>query len=99
MNYFTSYPISFFLYFYLVFVSYFADGYISRSKSDSGIHYGDASLFPTNDNGFMSNTNSLPKEEPTYSTGTEPSRVLDPRHEVSKRSMGSISALKELVII
>ncbi|XP_028775574.1 RNA polymerase II C-terminal domain phosphatase-like 1 [Neltuma alba] len=81
-------------------LKHLADIYISRSKADSGSHYGDASVFANaNDNGFVGNVNSFPKEELTFSTGSESSRILDPRFEVSKRSMGSISALKELCMI
>ena len=55
------------------------------------------------DNSFMSDTNffgyqSFPKEgSMSFSTASESSRLLDPRLESSKKSMGSISALKELV--
>lgn len=75
-----------------------------RAKADSGSTYGDASGFPSaKDNGFVSSVNSLgnhllPKEElVSFSTASEPLRALDPRFEASKRSVGSISALKELV--
>lgn len=76
------------------------DIYMSRVKADSGSMPGDLSRFPNaNDNGFVGNLSSfgnqpLPKEE---SVSAEPSRLLDPRLEGSKKSMGSVSALKELV--
>lgn len=77
---------------------------MSRVKADSGSMPGDISRFPNaNDNGFVGNLSSfgnqpLPKEESvSFSTAAEPSRLLDPRLEGSKKSMGSVSALKELV--
>ncbi|GMY37319.1 RNA polymerase II C-terminal domain phosphatase-like 1 [Fagus crenata] len=80
-----------------------ANIYMSRVKPDSGSMPGDVSRFPNaNDNGFVGNMNSfgnqpLPKEESvSFSTASEPSRLLDPRLEGSKKSMGSVSALKEL---
>lgn len=80
-----------------------ANMYMSRSKPDSGSMHGDASMFPSaNDNGFVGNLDSfgnqpLSKEESlSFSTASEPSRLLDPRLEGSKKSMGSVSALKEL---
>ncbi|CAL0309356.1 unnamed protein product [Lupinus luteus] len=82
-----------------------ADIYMSHTKADSGSTYGDATAFPgVEDNGFMSGVNSLgnqllPKEElDSFSTASDPLRGLDPRFEV-KRSMGSISALKELCMM
>lgn len=66
--------------------------------------HGDVNRFPNaSDNNFMSDTNSFgyqsfPKEgSMSFSTASESSRLLDPRLESSKKSMGSISALKELV--
>ncbi|CBI35689.3 unnamed protein product, partial [Vitis vinifera] len=53
----------------------------------------------------MSDTNSFgyqsfPKEgSMSFSTASESSRLLDPRLESSKKSMGSISALKELCMM
>lgn len=77
---------------------------MSRAKDDPGSTYGEVSGFHgSHENGFVGSVNSLgndllPKEESVpFSTLSEPSRNLDPRLEVSKRSMGSISALKELV--
>ncbi|PON36796.1 Double-stranded RNA-binding domain containing protein [Parasponia andersonii] len=73
-----------------------ADVYISRVKPDSGSLLPDAS-----DNGFFSNVNSsgslsLAKEESlSFSTASEPSRLLGSRLEGSKKSANSVSALKE----
>lgn len=78
----------------------FADVYMSRVKSDSGSGHGDGSRFSNaNDNCFMGEINSfgsqpLAKDE---SLSSEPSKLLDPRLEGSKKLMGSVSALKELV--
>ncbi|CAK7350626.1 unnamed protein product [Dovyalis caffra] len=76
--------------------------YMSRAKPDSGPMLGDSSRYTSaNDNGFLGNMNSfgnqpLPKDElATYSAASEPSRLLDPRLEGSKKSMGSVTALKE----
>lgn len=83
---------------------FFVDIYLSRAKDESGSAFGDVSGFPNaNDNGYVGNVSSLgnqplPKEESvSFSAASDPSRVLDPRLDVSKRSMGSVSALKELV--
>ncbi|KAL1365121.1 hypothetical protein AAHE18_03G265800 [Arachis hypogaea] len=82
-----------------------ADIYLSRAKAETGSTYGDVSGFQANDNGYVGNINSignqpLSKEESfSFSTASDPSRVLDPRLEVSKRSMGSVSALKELCMM
>ncbi|XP_061375549.1 RNA polymerase II C-terminal domain phosphatase-like 1 isoform X2 [Gastrolobium bilobum] len=83
-----------------------ADVYISHAKADPASTYGDVSGFHgANDNGFVSNVNSLgnqllPKEESVaFSTASESVRVLDSGMEVSKRPMGSISALKELCMM
>lgn len=82
----------------------FADIYISRGKPDSLPIHGDASKFSNvNNNGFMGNMNSFgtqpfPKEDSlSSSTSSEPSRPLDPRLESSKKTVSSVSALKELV--
>ncbi|KAK7362873.1 hypothetical protein VNO77_04998 [Canavalia gladiata] len=87
-------------------IKHLADIYLSCAKDESGSTYGDVSGFPNaNDNGYVGNINSLgnqplPKEESvSFSTASDQSRVLDPRLEVSKRSMGSISALKELCMV
>lgn len=68
--------------------------------------HGDVNRFPNaSDNNFMSDTNSFgyqsfPKEgSMSFSTASESSRLLDPRLESSKKSMGSISALKELCMM
>lgn len=72
------------------------------SPTDVYIH-GDWSILNANGNGFLGSVNSfgdqpLSKEEPvSFSAASEPSRPLDPRLEGSKKSMGSVSALKELV--
>nr|KYP61031.1 hypothetical protein KK1_023455 [Cajanus cajan] len=87
-------------------IKHLADIYLSSAKDEPGSTYGDVSGFPNaNDNGYMGMTSSLgnqslPKEDSaSFSTASDPSRVLDPRLEVSKRSMGSISALKELCMM
>ncbi|XP_011027882.1 PREDICTED: RNA polymerase II C-terminal domain phosphatase-like 1 [Populus euphratica] len=76
--------------------------YMSRSKPDSGPMLGDSSRYPSaNDNGFLGDMNSfgnqplLKDENITYSATSEPSRLLDQRLEGSKKSMGSVTALKE----
>ncbi|KAG5561633.1 hypothetical protein RHGRI_004631 [Rhododendron griersonianum] len=81
-----------------------ADKYMSRLKSDSGSVHGEGSWFSSaNDNGFISAVGSfgyqrLPKEQsPSLSNASDSSRVLDPRLEGSKKSIGSVSALEELV--
>lgn len=78
--------------------------YLSRVKPDSGSLVVDMTKFPdANDNGFVSNVNSFgshsfPKEESvSYSTVSEPSRLFGARLEGSKKSMSSVSALKEYV--
>ncbi|XP_042941676.1 RNA polymerase II C-terminal domain phosphatase-like 1 isoform X2 [Carya illinoinensis] len=79
-----------------------ANMYMSRIKTDSGSMHGNVSILSANINGFLGNLNSfgnqpLSKEEPvSCSTASNPSRLLDPRLEGSKKSMGSLSALKEL---
>ncbi|KAL2344014.1 hypothetical protein Fmac_005299 [Flemingia macrophylla] len=87
-------------------IKHLADIYLSSAKDEPGSTYGDMGGFPNaNDNGYMGMTSSLgnqplPKEDSApFTTAFDPSRVLDPRLEVSKRSMGSISALKELCLI
>ncbi|KAH9796889.1 RNA polymerase II C-terminal domain phosphatase-like 1 [Citrus sinensis] len=77
----------------------FADVYMLRVKSDSGSGHGDGSRFSNaNENCFMGEINSfggqpLAKDE---SLSSEPSKLVDPRLEGSKKLMGSVSALKEL---
>ncbi|XWS18342.1 hypothetical protein CRYUN_Cryun32bG0035500 [Craigia yunnanensis] len=80
-----------------------ANTYLSRIKPDSGFAQGDVNrLSNTNDNGFLGNVNSygnqpLSKDESlSFSTASEPSRLVDPRLEGSKKSMGSVTVLKEL---
>lgn len=76
--------------------------YMSRVKPESGPMLGDSSRYPSaNDNGFLGDMNSfgnqplLKDENITYSATSEPSRLLDQRLEGSKKSMGSVTALKE----
>ena len=78
--------------------------YMSRVKPDSGPMLGDSSRYPSaNDNGFLGDMNSfgnqplLKDEIVTYSATSEPSRLLDPRLEGSKKSTNSVTALKEFV--
>lgn len=87
-------------------IKHLADIYLSRAKDEPGSGYGDVSGFPNaNDNGYVGNVSSLgnhplPKEEAvSFSAVSDLSRVLDPRLEVSKRSTGSVSALKELCMM
>ncbi|XP_068469989.1 RNA polymerase II C-terminal domain phosphatase-like 1 isoform X2 [Phaseolus vulgaris] len=87
-------------------IKHLADIYLSSAKDEPGSTYGDVGGFPNaNDNGYMVIASSLsnqplPKEDSaSFSTASDPSRVLDPRLEVSKRPMGSISALKELCMM
>ncbi|RDX74767.1 RNA polymerase II C-terminal domain phosphatase-like 1, partial [Mucuna pruriens] len=87
-------------------IKHLADIYLSSAKDDPGSTYGDLSGFPNaNDNGYMGiasslGNQSLPKEDlASFSTASDSSRAVDPRLEVSKRSMGSISALKELCMM
>lgn len=77
----------------------FAGIYTSRAKPDSGTLHGDASRYSgANDNGFLGNVNSfgnqpLPNDESiSFSAASEPSRLLDPRLEGSKKSIGSITS-------
>lgn len=75
---------------------------MSRIQPDSGSIHGDVSILNANGNGFLGSVNSfgdqlLSKEEPVSFSASEPSRPLDPRLEGSKKSMGSVAALKELV--
>ncbi|KAJ6769805.1 RNA polymerase II CTD PHOSPHATASE [Salix purpurea] len=80
--------------------------YMSRAKPDSGAMHGDSSRYPSaDDNGFLGDTNpfgnqSLPKDElVAYPAASEPSRLLDPRLEGSKKSSGSVTALKEFCMV
>lgn len=77
---------------------------MSRLKPDSSSTRGDGFRFPNaSDNGFVDNMSpfgyqSYPKEDRvSHSFASEPPRVLDPRLEVFKKSVGSVGALRELV--
>ncbi|KAH9748600.1 RNA polymerase II C-terminal domain phosphatase-like 1 [Citrus sinensis] len=80
-------------------IKHLANVYMLRVKSDSGSGHGDGSRFSNaNENCFMGEINSfggqpLAKDE---SLSSEPSKLVDPRLEGSKKLMGSVSALKEL---
>ncbi|XVF87514.1 hypothetical protein PTKIN_Ptkin18bG0126200 [Pterospermum kingtungense] len=83
-----------------------ANTYLSRIKPDAGSAQGDVSRFPnTSDNGFLGNLNSYgdqpwsKEESMSFSTASESSRLVDPRVEGSKKSMGSVTALKELCMM
>ncbi|KAG9159381.1 hypothetical protein Leryth_010944 [Lithospermum erythrorhizon] len=83
-----------------------ADKYLSLPKPDSGAGPGHWNRFPvSNNNGFHNDANSFghqlsTKEDVTsFPYPSEPSRVLDPRLEASKRSMGPIAILKELCAV
>ncbi|KAJ8549588.1 hypothetical protein K7X08_033295 [Anisodus acutangulus] len=83
-----------------------ADKYLSRLKPDSSSTLGDGFRFPNaSDNGFVDNMSpfgyqSYPKEDRvSHSFSSEPPRVLDPRLEVFKKSVGSVGALRELCAI
>ncbi|XP_039008785.1 RNA polymerase II C-terminal domain phosphatase-like 1, partial [Hibiscus syriacus] len=82
-----------------------ANTYLSRIKPDNGSAQGDLRLANTKDNGFPGNLNlygnlPLSKEESmSFSTALEPSRLLDPRLESSRKSLGSVTALKELCMM
>ncbi|XP_050214577.1 RNA polymerase II C-terminal domain phosphatase-like 1 [Mercurialis annua] len=83
-----------------------ANLYMSRAKPENGAVHGDASRYSSaNENGYLSNVNSfgsqpLPKDESlSYSAPSEPSRLLDPRLEASRKSMNSINALKEFCLM
>lgn len=80
-----------------------ADKYLSRLKPDSSSTLGDGFRFPNaSDNGFVDNMSpfgyqSYPKEDRvSHSFASEPPRVLDPRLEFFKKSVGSVGALREL---
>ncbi|KAK4491676.1 hypothetical protein RD792_002442 [Penstemon davidsonii] len=85
---------------------YLADKYLSQLKPDSSYTSADGSRFANpKDNGFVGDINSfgyqsLLKEEgvPFPSASAQP-RILDPRIEASKNSLGSIAALKELCMM
>ncbi|MCD7459940.1 hypothetical protein HAX54_042355 [Datura stramonium] len=82
------------------------DKYLSRVKPDSNSTLGDGFRFPNaSDNGFVDNMTpfgyqSYPKEDRvSHSFASEPPRVLDPRLEFFKKSVGSVGALRELCTI
>ncbi|XVE88010.1 hypothetical protein DITRI_Ditri19aG0034300 [Diplodiscus trichospermus] len=83
-----------------------ANTYLSRIKPDSGSAQGDVSrLSNTNDYDFFGNVNSyanqpsFKEESMSFSTASEQTRLVDPRLEGSKKSMGSVNALKELCMM
>ncbi|CAN4078971.1 unnamed protein product [Withania somnifera] len=84
-----------------------ADKYLSCLKPDSSSTVSDGFRFPnaSDSNGFVDNTSpfgyqSYPKEDRlSHSFASEPPRVLDPRLEVFKKSVGSVGALRELCAI
>lgn len=76
-----------------------AEKFLSHLKPDPVSLQGEGSKFSNvNENGFVDDATSLGYKEdsPSVSSASEPSRVSDPRLEVSKKSTGSITALKEL---
>lgn len=83
-----------------------ADKYLSHRRPDNYVP-GNGSRIVANqkENGFISDPNtfgyqSLPKEEGApFSTVAASPRIRDPRIEPSKKPIGSIAALKELVSI
>ncbi|KAL6991037.1 protein-serine,threonine phosphatase [Sarracenia purpurea var. burkii] len=84
----------------------FADEYLSHLKPDSSSVHGEGSRYSNaNDNGIIRDASSfgyhpLVKEEsPLLSNASEPPWDLDPAVDVSKKSMGSISTLKELCMM
>lgn len=80
------------------FSDWFTDKYVSRLNPDSSSAPGDGIR-----NGFANDNNvfgyqSMPKEDVLpFSSSSEPLRALDSRLEASKKSMGSVAALRELV--
>lgn len=77
---------------------------MAQTKSDCASRQGDVNrTSPTNENGSFGHSNSfanhqLPREESmSYSPAMESSRIINPRMEGSKNSIGSVSALRELV--
>lgn len=62
----------------------------------SRFSYGNDNVFPSEMGPFA--FQELPKEDfVSFSTASEPSRLLDSRLDASKKTVGSVSALKELV--
>ncbi|XP_028072201.1 RNA polymerase II C-terminal domain phosphatase-like 1 isoform X2 [Camellia sinensis] len=79
-----------------------ADKYLSRLKPDSSSVHGEGSRYSNaNANGYVNDGSSfgyqpfLKEESPSFSSASEPPRVLDPRLVGSKKSMGSVSPLSE----
>ncbi|KAL7243788.1 hypothetical protein ACSBR1_016083 [Camellia fascicularis] len=79
-----------------------ADKYLSRLKPDSISVHGEGSRYSNaNANGYVNDGSSfgyqpfLKEESPSFSSASEPPRVLDPRLVGSKKSMGSVSPLSE----
>ncbi|XP_011086104.1 RNA polymerase II C-terminal domain phosphatase-like 1 [Sesamum indicum] len=77
---------------------YLADKYLSQLKPDSSNMPEDGSrVGKLKDNGFIGDVNSVGHQSvPRAQTAVAPPRILDLSTEASKRSMSSISALKEL---
>ncbi|KAK4745458.1 hypothetical protein SAY87_011770 [Trapa incisa] len=80
-----------------------ADIYMGQARSDCASKQGDANRrSPTSENGYFGNTNSfanhqLPREESvSYFPAMESSRIVNPRMDGSKSSIGCVSALREL---
>ncbi|OIS97517.1 PREDICTED: RNA polymerase II C-terminal domain phosphatase-like 1 [Nicotiana attenuata] len=83
-----------------------ADKYLSRLKPDLSSTAGDGFRFPNaSDNGFVDDMSPfgyqsyLKEDRVSHSFASEPSRVLDPRLEVLKKSVGSVASLRELCAI
>lgn len=72
---------------------------MSCIKPDSSSTQGDGFRFPNaSDNGFVDNMSPFGyQDRVSHSFASEPPRVLDPRLEVFKKSVGSVGALRELV--
>ncbi|CAI9772851.1 unnamed protein product [Fraxinus pennsylvanica] len=82
-----------------------ADKYLSRKPDLSSMPADGGRFANSNDNGFIRDAypfgyQPLPKEDATsFSIASESLRILDPRLEASKKSMGSITELKELCMM
>ncbi|XVE51305.1 hypothetical protein DITRI_Ditri02bG0029500 [Diplodiscus trichospermus] len=76
-----------------------ANTYLSRINPDAGSAHGDLSRLPnTNNNGFLGNMNSYVNQPWTKEEPMSFSTASDSRVEGSKKSMGSVTALKELCL-
>ncbi|KAL0321216.1 UNVERIFIED_CONTAM: RNA polymerase II C-terminal domain phosphatase-like 1 [Sesamum radiatum] len=76
---------------------YLADKYLSQLKPDSSNMPEDGSrVGKLKDNGFIGDVNSVGYQSVPRAPAVAPPRILDHSTEASKRSMSSISALKEL---